>query len=58
MTGNYRVADIELNPSPYADCSKGNFAPVEGDCGRYYVCNNGEYETRECPAGLHWNRVS
>jgi hypothetical protein len=24
---------------------------------QYYVCNNGEYEKQQCPAGLHWNRV-
>ena len=31
---------------------------VEGDCSSYYVCNNGEYQINQCPAGLHWNQVT
>lgn len=58
MSGNYRIGDIELSPSPYSGCNKGNFAPSESDCSEYYVCNNGEYQLQKCPSGLHWNRVS
>jgi len=56
LTGNYRIADVELSPSPYSGCSKGNFAPVEGDCSAYYVCNNKEYIKQKCPGELVWNR--
>jgi len=56
LSGNYRLGDLELSPSPYSGCSKGNMAPVEGDCNSYYVCNNGEYQINQCPPGLHWNR--
>jgi len=56
LTGNYRIADVEVGPSPYAGCSKGNFAPVEGDCSAYYVCNNKEYIKQRCPGELVWNR--
>ena len=53
-----RIGDLEVSPSPYKDCSAGNFAAVEGDCSSYKICNNGEYETQTCPPGLNWNRVS
>jgi hypothetical protein len=33
MGGNYRLAGRpEVGPRPYAGCTAGNFAPVEGDC--------------------------
>ena len=33
MGGNYRLAGRpEVGPRPYAGCTGGNFAPVEGDC--------------------------
>jgi len=60
LTGNYRLqtenSHIELTPSPYDSCSSGPFTAVEGDCSKYRVCNNMEYEERQCPPGLHWNR--
>ena len=55
--GNYRLNSIELSPSPYSKCTGGNFARVAGDCAKYLVCDNGDYQEHECPPGLHWNRV-
>jgi len=56
FAGNYRVNDIEVSPSPYSKCTGGNFARVSGDCAKYLVCNNGDYQEVQCPPGLHWNR--
>jgi len=56
FSGNYRLKDLELSPSPYNGCGGGSFVPVSGDCSKYKVCNNAKYEKRQCPRGLHWNR--
>ena len=56
--GNYRLRSLELSPSPNTVCSKGNLARVEGDCEKYRVCQNGNYQEFTCLAGLHWHRVS
>ena len=53
----FRLRSIELSPSPQSGCSKGNLARVAGDCAKYQVCVDGQYEEYQCLQGLHWSRV-
>ena len=38
-------------------CSEGIIQAIPSDCSMYNECVNGEYITRGCANGLHWNSV-
>ncbi|XP_043486983.1 probable chitinase 10 [Polistes fuscatus] len=37
-------------------CEEGSYKPHENECSQYYKCKNNQWDSRECPTGMHWNR--
>ncbi len=63
MMGNFRIQEeanrlvADLPTAPYSGCES-SFKPHPSECSSYLMCNNGDYEERACPGGLHWGQMA